>query len=171
MAEDQKLTLTVDIVAAHLAGNTVPVADVPALIRSVFDALSTIAAPVPEPEHRPVPAVAIRASVKPDYIVCLEDGVRLTMLKRYLRMRYGLSPADYRAKWDLPRDYPMVAPNYAEKRRLLAHAIGLGGKRVGTAEPAKDAATAAPAADGTPARKALGVKFAKAGARTKAPTA
>ena len=77
------------------------------------------------------PAVSVRSSVKPDYIVCLEDGKKLTMLKRYLRSRYGLSPEDYRAKWGLPADYPMVAPNYADRRRTLAKEIGLGRKAAG----------------------------------------
>ena len=126
LSSETLITLTSDIVAAHVGNNDVSVADVPALISNVFAALAGVgAAPVVE-EARPEPAVSIRSSVKPDYIVCLEDGKKLKMLKRYLRTNYNMSPEEYRARWNLPADYPMVAPNYAEKRRELAVKIGLG---------------------------------------------
>lgn len=121
------LNLTADIVAAHVSNNSVAVNDLPQLINNVHAALGGLANAT-KPEEKPVPKVPIRSSVKPDYIVCLEDGKKLKMLKRHLMTHYGLTPADYRAKWGLPPDYPMVAPNYAEQRRKLAHEIGLGNK-------------------------------------------
>jgi predicted transcriptional regulator len=122
------ITLTSDIVAAHVSNNDVAVADLPGLITNVYAALANLGeTPVVE-EAKPQPAVAIRNSVKPDYIVCLEDGKKLKMLKRYLRTNYNMSPDEYRARWGLAADYPMVAPNYAEKRRDLAKKIGLGRK-------------------------------------------
>ncbi len=129
--EDTKemlITLTSDIVAAHVSNNNVTVEDVPSLITSIFGALSSLGDAAPAPEAAPEPAVSIRSSVKPDYIVCLEDGKKLKMLKRYLRTNFDMSPEEYRARWNLPADYPMVAPNYAEKRRELAVKIGLGRK-------------------------------------------
>lgn len=122
------ITLTSDIVAAHVSNNDVGVDDVPSLITNVFGALSSLGETAETPEERPEPAVSVRASVKPDYIVCLEDGKKLKMLKRYLRTNYDMTPEEYRARWNLPSDYPMVAPNYAEKRRDLAKKIGLGRK-------------------------------------------
>ncbi|EAT07627.1 MULTISPECIES: MucR family transcriptional regulator [Sphingomonadaceae] len=123
------ITLTSDIVAAHVSNNSVAVSDVSSLIQNVHAALSALNQPVEAPEVRPEPAVSIRASIKPDYIVCLEDGKKLKMLKRHLMTHYQMTPEDYRAKWNLPADYPMVAPNYAEQRRNLAKKIGLGTKR------------------------------------------
>lgn len=123
------ITLTSDIVAAHVSNNSVSVDDVPALITKVYGALAELgqtAAPVVE--EAPKPAVSIRASVKPDHIVCLEDGVKLKMLKRHLMTHYNMTPDQYRTRWNLPADYPMVAPDYAEKRRELAKKIGLGRK-------------------------------------------
>lgn len=122
------ITLTSEIVAAHVANNSVAVDDVSQLIQNVYGALAGLTAPEEAEEEPPTPAVSIRASVKPDYIVCLEDGKKLKMMKRYLRTNYDMTPEDYRARWDLPSDYPMVAPNYAEKRRELAKKIGLGRK-------------------------------------------
>jgi predicted transcriptional regulator len=122
------ITLTSDIVSAHVANNDVEVADVPTLIRAVHTALSGLGVEEAQQEERPEPAVSIRASVKPDYMVCLEDGRKMKMLKRYLRTNYDMSPEEYRQRWNLPSDYPMVAPNYAEKRRELAKQIGLGRK-------------------------------------------
>ena len=122
------ITLTSDIVAAHVSNNNVDVDAVPALITNVYQALAGIGEETVVEEVRPEPAVSIRASVKPDYIVCLEDGKKLKMLKRYLRTNYDMTPEEYRARWNLPADYPMVAPNYAEKRRDLAKKIGLGRK-------------------------------------------
>ena len=122
------ITLTSDIVAAHVSNNDVAVGDLPSLITNVYNALANLGeTPVVE-EAKPQPAVAVRNSVKPDYIVCLEDGKKLKMLKRYIRTNFNLSPEEYRARWGLPADYPMVAPSYAEKRRDLAKKIGLGRK-------------------------------------------
>ena len=122
------ITLTSDIVAAHVSNNNVDIDAVPALITNVYQALAGLGEETVVEEVRPEPAVSIRASVKPDYIVCLEDGKKLKMLKRYLRTNYDMTPEEYRARWNLPADYPMVAPNYAEKRRDLAKKIGLGRK-------------------------------------------
>jgi predicted transcriptional regulator len=122
------ITLTSDIVAAHVSNNDVAVADVPGLITSIYGALASLGETAPAPEAPREPAVSIRSSVKPDYIVCLEDGKKLKMLKRYLRTNFDMSPEEYRARWNLPADYPMVAPNYADKRRELAKKIGLGRK-------------------------------------------
>ena len=122
------ITLTSDIVAAHVSNNSVAVEDVAGLIGNVYSALAGLGRAVPVEEKLPEPAVSVRASVKPDYIVCLEDGKKLKMLKRHLMTHYNLTPEQYRARWNLPADYPMVAPNYAEKRRDLAKKIGLGRK-------------------------------------------
>ena len=123
------ITLTADIVAAHVSNNSVAVSDLPVLIQNVHNALAGLGGVEEEPEVRQEPAVSVRASVKPDYIVCLEDGKKLKMLKRHLMTHYQMTPEQYRAKWNLPADYPMVAPNYAEQRRTLAKKIGLGTKR------------------------------------------
>ena len=128
-AEDTLLTLTADIVAAHVSNNSVAVNDLPNLIQNVHSALSTISSASSAPEPRPEPKVSIRSSIKPDYIVCLEDGKKLKMLKRHLMTHYNMTPDQYRQKWGLAADYPMVAPNYAEQRRTLAKSIGLGTKR------------------------------------------
>ena len=121
-------TLTADIVSAHVSNNSVSTGDLPGLISSVYASLAGLGgAPAPV-EEKPVPAVSIRSSVKPDYIVCLEDGKKLKMLKRHLMTHFEMTPEEYRAKWGLPADYPMVAPNYAEQRRTLAKQIGLGTK-------------------------------------------
>ena len=122
------ITLTSDIVAAHVSNNNVAVEDVAGLISNVFGALSGIGQATVTEEKLPEPAVSVRSSIKPDYIVCLEDGKKLKMLKRHLMTHYNLTPEQYRARWNLPADYPMVAPNYAEKRRDLAKKIGLGRK-------------------------------------------
>ena len=134
MADDQGvgdtlLTLTADIVAAHVSNNSVAVNDLPNLIQNVHAALTGISQTSSAPEPKPEPKVSIRSSVKPDYIVCLEDGKRLKMLKRHLMTHYNMTPDQYRQKWGLSADYPMVAPNYAEQRRTLAKSIGLGTKR------------------------------------------
>ena len=123
------ITLTADIVSAHVSHNNVSVGDLPALIQNVHGALSGLGESANLPEPLLEPAVSVRASVKPDYIVCLEDGKKLKMLKRHLMTHYQLTPEQYRAKWKLPADYPMVAPAYAEQRRSLAKKIGLGTKR------------------------------------------
>lgn len=128
-AGDTLLTLTADIVAAHVSNNSVAVNDLPNLIQNVHAALTGISQTSSAPEPKPEPKVSIRSSVKPDYIVCLEDGKRLKMLKRHLMTHYNMTPDQYRQKWGLSADYPMVAPNYAEQRRTLAKSIGLGTKR------------------------------------------
>jgi predicted transcriptional regulator len=124
--EDAILRRVTEIVTAYLSKNTLPPEDVPALIRSVHATLGGITGSEPVVREAREPAVAIRKSVKPDYIVCLEDGKKLKMLKRYLRARYNISPDEYRAKWGLPADYPMTAPNYAAKRSEFAKKFGLG---------------------------------------------
>ena len=126
---DTLITLTADIVAAHVSNNSVAVNDLPQLISNVFGALSGLTGAAPAPEAKQEPAVSVRSSIKPDYIVCLEDGKKLKMLKRHLMTHYQMTPDQYRAKWGLNSDYPMVAPNYAETRRALAKSIGLGTKR------------------------------------------
>ena len=128
-AEDTLLTLTADIVAAHVSNNSVSVNDLPTLIQNVHGALTGISGSRSAPEAKPEPKVPIRSSIKPDYIVCLEDGKKLKMLKRHLMTHYQMTPDQYRQKWGLNADYPMVAPNYAEQRRTLAKSIGLGTKR------------------------------------------
>jgi len=127
--EDTLLTLTADIVAAHVSNNSVAVNDLPNLIQNVHSALSGISQSTAAPEPRPEPKVSIRSSIKPDSIACLECGSRQKMLKRHLMTNHDMTPADYRQKWGLAPDYPMVAPNYAEQRRTLAKSIGLGTKR------------------------------------------
>ena len=128
-AEDTLLTLTADIVAAHVSNNSVAVNDLPTLIQNVHSALTGISSNSAAPEAKPEPKVSIRSSVKPEYIVCLEDGKKQKMLKRHLMTNHGMTPDEYRQKWGLAADYPMVAPNYAEQRRALAKSIGLGTKR------------------------------------------
>ncbi|MBY8821070.1 MucR family transcriptional regulator [Sphingomonas colocasiae] len=148
-AQEMLITLTADIVAAHVSNNSVAIADLPDLIGRVHVALSGLGAPAEAPVEELKPAVSIRSSIKPDYIVCLEDGKKLKMLRRHLMTHYGMTPDDYRAKWGLPKDYPMVAPDYAEKRRTLAKEIGLGTKgRGGGRKPAAKTAAAKPAARG-----------------------
>ena len=127
--DDTLITLTADIVAAHVSNNSVAVNDLPLLIANVHGALATLGSGGAAPEVRAEPKVPIRSSIKPDYIVCLEDGKKLKMLKRHLMTHYSLTPDQYRQKWGLAADYPMVAPNYAEQRRTLAKSIGLGTKR------------------------------------------
>jgi len=118
---------TADIVASHVQNNSVALSDLPQLIRIVHDSLAGLSGGAAE--AKPQPAVSVRRSVTPDYIVCLEDGRKLKMLKRHLATAYGLTPEEYREKWGLPADYPMVAPNYAKQRSSLAKKIGLGKRR------------------------------------------
>ena len=127
---NELLALTADLVSSHFANNSVAPSDVPGVIESVYSTLAKLGSPVEAPVIRQEPAVSVRASIKPDFIICLEDGKKLKMLKRHLMTRYGMTPDQYRAKWGLPADYPMVAPNYAEQRRTLAKSIGLGTKHV-----------------------------------------
>ncbi len=150
MADETLLTLTADIVSAHVSNNTVATGDLAALIANVHGALTTLGRPVEEAAPAKEPAVSIRSSVKPDYIVCLEDGKKLKMLKRHLMTHYQLTPTDYRAKWNLPADYPMVAPSYANQRKELAMKIGLGRKKVETPAVSKPAAPKAKRATKAP---------------------
>lgn len=122
------IELTADIVTAHAEHNRVEIADLPLVIQSVFDALARAGLPDIVAEPRPEPAVSIRSSFKGDVIICLECGARMKMLKRHLLNDHGLSPTDYRKRWDLPGDYPMIAPAYSEKRRSIAKSFGLGRK-------------------------------------------
>jgi predicted transcriptional regulator len=121
------LGLTVQIVSAHVQNNNVPAPELPALIQNVYKALSQAGVEKAEPEKQAAPA-APKKTIFPDYIICLEDGRKLKTLKRHLRSTYDLSPEQYREKWGLPPDYPMVAPNYAEHRSALAKRLGLGRK-------------------------------------------
>jgi predicted transcriptional regulator len=157
------INLTADIVSAHVSNNSISSTDLPGLIASVHAALAKTAAPAEPEAVRAEPAVSIKSSVKHDYIVCLEDGKKLKMLKRYLRTNYNLSPDEYRAKWNLPRDYPMVAPAYAETRRTLAQKIGLGRKPREVIAKAGEA-VAAPAKAVATGKKKLGIVAAKAAA-------
>ena len=121
--------MSADVVSAYVANNSVPQGAVPDLIQTVYAALSGLDSTAPAsmtPAEKQKPAVPISRSIQQDYIVCLEDGARLKMLKRYLRSRYNMSPEDYRRKWGLPPDYPMVAPAYAARRSDFARQIGLG---------------------------------------------
>jgi len=123
---EELLSLTSDIVAAHVSNNTVAVSDLPGLIEQVYKTLSVVGGAGEAAADRPTPAVPIKKSVTPDFIVCLEDGKKLKMLKRHLKTAYDMTPDEYRVRWGLPSDYPMVAPNYAKQRSKLAKAIGLG---------------------------------------------
>ena len=124
-SEEDILKQVTEIVSAYVSKNEVAAADLPALIKSVHATLGGIGG-APRPAAGKPPAVPVKKSVTPDFIVCLEDGKKLKMLKRYLRTRYGLTPDAYRSKWNLPADYPMTAPNYAARRSDFAKQIGLG---------------------------------------------
>jgi predicted transcriptional regulator len=121
------IEMTAGIVSAYVGNNTVTTADLPALIKQVHGALAAVGSPAAEPVAPPKePAVPLKKSITPDYLICLEDGRKFKSLKRHLRTKYDMTPEDYRAKWGLPKDYPMVAPNYAEARSNLAKQMGLG---------------------------------------------
>lgn len=122
------VTLTSDIVAAHVSNNNVPVEDVPTLITNIYSALSSLGQQEEVEEPAPEPAVSVRASVKRDHIVCLDCGKKMKMLRRHLSSEHNMTPEEYREKWNLSPDYPLVAPDYAETRRDLAKKIGLGRK-------------------------------------------
>lgn len=129
ISPNELLSMTTEIVSAHLSNNTVAVADIPQLIKLVYTSLATQGVEEQkEVQEKPVPAVPIKKSVMNDYIICLEDGKKLKMLKRHLKTRYNMTPEEYRKKWGLPDDYPMVAPAYAAQRSSLAKKIGLGTK-------------------------------------------
>ncbi len=123
------LRMAVDIVSAYVANNTVPAGQVPEVINMVYNSLTTLDGGAGATAVPAKPAISVRRSVTPEYIVCLEDGKKLKMLKRHLRAAYDMSPEEYRAKWGLPADYPMVAPNYAAQRSAFAKKIGLGRKK------------------------------------------
>ena len=123
------LTLTADIVASHVSNNGVPVSELPQLIQQVYATLAELGKEAPAAAEKPQPAVPIRKSITPDFIICLEDGKKLKMLKRHLKTAYNMTPEEYRQRWGLPSDYPMVAPNYAAQRSKLAKEIGLGTRR------------------------------------------
>lgn len=122
------ITLTSDIVAAHVSNNSVSVDEVPTLISNVYTALAALGGARSAEQDRPDPAVSVRASVKKDHIICLDCGKKMKMLKRHLSTEHDMTPEEYRQRWDLPSDYPMVAPEYADTRRDLAKKIGLGRK-------------------------------------------
>ncbi len=130
-AGNELVELTADIVAAYVGNNAVPANELPALINDVYKALSSAVTDGGEEKKKEElkPAVPIRRSVHPDYIICLEDGKKFKSLKRHLRTHYDMSPEEYREKWGLPPDYPMVAPNYAKARSELAKKMGLGQRR------------------------------------------
>jgi predicted transcriptional regulator len=139
------LGLTAEIVAAHVSNNPVALTDLPHLIQEVYRTLSNVGQPPAKAEpERPQPAVPIKKSVTPEYLICLEDGKKLKMLKRHLQTAYGLSPDQYRDRWGLGSDYPMVAPNYAKHRSTLAKKIGLGTKPRGRPPRAGRPATMPP---------------------------
>ena len=143
---------TTDIVAAYVSNNPLPSSDLPKLIADIHAAINGLSnGAATEAEAKPVPAVSIKKSVTPDYLICLEDGKKFKSLKRHLATHHNLTPDEYRQKWNLPADYPMVAPNYSASRSALAKASGLG--RKATPEPAKPASA--------PRRKKLGLKFDK----------
>ena len=149
------LGLTAQIVSAHVAKNQLAAEALPALIQSVYHSLATAGQVEATPEAQ-APAVPVKKSVFPEFIVCLEDGKKLKMLKRHLKTSYNMTPDEYRTKWGLPRDYPMVAPIYASHRSTLAKKIGLGRKPGG--EAAEPVEPAEPAVEKLPARRARGAK-------------
>ncbi len=129
MSQNELLALMTEIVSSHVSNNTVPVGDVPDLIKHTYASLAALGQPAEEEQiEKPTPAVPIKRSITDDYIVCLEDGKKLKMLKRHLKTRYNMTPDEYRKRWGLADDYPMVAPAYAKQRSNLAKKIGLGTK-------------------------------------------
>ncbi len=146
MSEDNSATIsmTTDIVSAYVGNNSVSASDLPGLIQTIFAALSQVSTGAPaEPAPAQAPAVSIKKSITPEYLVCLEDGRQFKSLKRHLRTKFGMSPEEYRAKWGLPKGYPMVAPSYAEARSRLAKESGLGQGGRQAAKPAGRAKKAA----------------------------
>lgn len=124
------IELAAEIVSAYVSNNSVPAGELPALINEVYMALTQVGTPIAEASAEPLkPAVSVKKSVHTDYIICLEDGKKFKSLKRHLRTQYNMSPEQYREKWGLPADYPMVAPNYAAARSRLAKEMGLGQQR------------------------------------------
>ena len=126
-SSDSLLELTSEIVAAHVSNNSVSAGDLPGLIEQVYSTLASVShGPNVDDDDQPIPAVPVKKSITPDYIICLEDGKKLKMLKRHLKTAYDMTPEEYKERWGLPSDYPMVAPNYAKQRSKLAKKIGLG---------------------------------------------
>ena len=155
-ASQKTLGITAQIVAAHLGNNQVDASAIPSLIQSVYRTVSSVDAPEPEAVIALQPAVPVKKSVFPDFIVCLEDGKKLKMLKRHLQMSYGMTPNQYRKKWGLPHDYPMVAPNYATTRSALAKQIGLGRKASSETVEPENAQPEEPTTKFVKARRARG---------------
>lgn len=159
MADEDILSLTADIVAAHVSNNQVSTNDLSGLIAAVHGALVSLSQPAAAEPEAKEPAVSIKASVKPDYVVCLVCGSKQKMLKRHLMSAHGLTPADYRAEFNLPASYPLAAPNYAKRRSELAQASGLGRRRAESAVPAAPAEAApAPTPGAKPPRSRLKLK-------------
>jgi predicted transcriptional regulator len=160
MENEQLVQLTADIVAAHVANNNVAVGDVGNLVQRIYEALSGLEKPAEGgPAAEKTPVVSVRASIKPEYIVCMECGAKQRMLKRHLMTAHGMTPDQYRTDYGLPREYPMVAPNYSEQRRSLAHAIGLGRKKDGSGAgggTGKAAQTASEGGEGGGAKRGRG---------------
>jgi predicted transcriptional regulator len=127
LSHKELLDMTSKIVSAHVGNNTVGITDIPRLIEDVYQTVANLGE-IPVEQQRHAPVISVKKSVTPDYIVCLEDGKKLKMLKRHLKTAYNMTPEEYREKWGLPADYPMVAPNYAKRRSSLAKQIGLGTK-------------------------------------------
>jgi predicted transcriptional regulator len=149
------IELAAEIVAAYISNNAVPAAELPALINSVFSALTqAVAGKAEEPKVELIPAVPVKKSVTPDYIICLDDGKKFKLLKHHLLTTYDMTPERYRAKWNLPSDYPMVAPNYAKVRSELARTTGLGQARKGALVSAKSAPTSTKATAAAKKRRA-----------------
>lgn len=128
MEKETLITLTSDIVAAHVSNNSVAIGDVGSLVQRVYDALSGLGGPAEEAQQEKTPVVSVRSSIKPDYLVCLECGKKQKTLKRHLQTAHGMTPAQYREDYGLPASYPMTAPNYSKQRSEMAQAIGLGRK-------------------------------------------
>jgi len=146
MTDETLLTLAADIVSAHVSNNSVAAEDLPTLIQSIYASLAGLGKAAPIVEEKREPAVSIRSSVKPEAIACLECGTKLKMLKRHLGTDHGLTPAEYKARWGLNADYPLVAPDYAAKRKELALKIGLGRKPAVKGKGGRKPKAAAPAA-------------------------
>lgn len=151
MEKETLITLAADIVSAHVSNNSVTVHDLPTLIQSVYQALANVGEPAPLVEEKLEPAVSARASVRPDSVTCMACGFKGKMLKRHVANEHGMTPQEYRARWNLPGDHPLVAPNYAAQRAELAKSIGLGRKKsekIGVKAGRKKVQVAIPAADG-----------------------
>ncbi len=148
------IALTADIVSSHVSNNNVAVGDVSNLIASVHGALVGLERPEPEAQEEKTPVISVRASVKPDYLVCMECGRKQKTLKRHLQNAHGMSPDQYRADYGLPRDYPMVAPEYSKRRSELAQAIGLGRRDKAAVAPVQAAPSEPPKRKGRPSKQA-----------------